>query len=73
MPFMLVTLDVSKLSGWLNLSAFCRVARGVIQGGGRCGLRRQGGGRLRCVSGMQARATRPKHVLHGCDALGIPA
>ena len=57
---MLVTLDVSMFSGWLNFVAFCRVAREVIQGGVRCGLRcglrRQGGGRLRCVSGMQARA-----------------
>ena len=24
---MLVTLDVSKLSGWLNASAYCRVQR----------------------------------------------
>ena len=53
---MLVTLDVSMFSGWLNFVAFCRVAREVIQGGVGCGLRRQGGGRLRCVSGMQARA-----------------
>ena len=55
MSFMLVTLDVSKFSLLLNFTAFCRVAREVIQGGVRCGLRRQGGGRLRCVSGMQAR------------------
>ena len=53
--FMLVTLDVSNFSSQLNFFAFCRVVREVIQGGGRCGLRRQGGGRLRCVSGMQAR------------------
>ena len=53
MSFMLVTLDVSKFSLLLNFTAFCRVAREVIQGGVRCGLRRQGGGRLRCVSGMQ--------------------
>eukprot|EP00964_Phaeocystis_antarctica_P094298 scaffold61041_cov54-Phaeocystis_antarctica.AAC.2 len=64
MPSMLVTLDVSKFSFLLNFTAFCRVAREVIQGGVRCGLRRQGGGRLRCVSGMQARATRLKHVVH---------
>ena len=56
MSFMLLTLDVSKFSFLLNFFAFCRVAREVIQGGVRCGLRRQGGGRLRCVSGMQARA-----------------
>ena len=27
MPFMFLTSDVSKFSGLLNLSAFCRVAR----------------------------------------------
>ena len=27
MAYMVVTLDVSKLSGWLNADAFCRVDR----------------------------------------------
>ena len=27
MPLMPVTLDVSKLSGWLNADAYCRVMR----------------------------------------------
>ena len=27
MPSMVVTLDVSKLSGWLNAAALCRVKR----------------------------------------------
>ena len=27
MKLMVVTLDVSKLSGWLNADAFCRVER----------------------------------------------
>ena len=27
MPYMVLTLDVSKLSGWLNLYAICRVER----------------------------------------------
>ena len=27
MPVMVVTLDVTKLSGWLNASACCRVER----------------------------------------------
>ena len=27
MPYMVVTLDVSKLSGWLNADARCRVER----------------------------------------------
>ena len=29
MPSMLVTLDVSRLSGWLNAAADCRVERDV--------------------------------------------
>ena len=36
-----VTLDVSKLSGWLNADAPCRVRRERIGGGAACG---QGGG-----------------------------
>ena len=28
MPYMLVTLEVSKLSGWLNAFAFCRESKG---------------------------------------------
>ena len=35
MPFMFVTLDVSKLNGWLNALASCRVERA----GMRCGKR----------------------------------
>ena len=27
-PYMLVTLEVSKLSGWLNADALCRVSKG---------------------------------------------
>ena len=33
MPPMSVTLDVSKLSGWLNFSAACRVARTAHEAG----------------------------------------
>ena len=29
MPNISVTFDVSKLSGWLNAAAFCRVEKGV--------------------------------------------
>ena len=35
---MSVTLDVSKLSGWLNADARCRVQSGSIGGGATCGL-----------------------------------
>eukprot|EP00964_Phaeocystis_antarctica_P031105 scaffold17599_cov43-Phaeocystis_antarctica.AAC.4 len=40
---MLVTLDVSKLSGWLNADALCRVERGVYDAGR--GVGRETGGR----------------------------
>ena len=42
MLFMDVTLDVSKLSGWLNAAASCRVERRGVLCGARCG---RGGGR----------------------------
>ena len=40
---MYVTLDVSKLSGWLNADAPCRVERVSIGGGAACG---KAGGRV---------------------------
>eukprot|EP00964_Phaeocystis_antarctica_P033681 scaffold19097_cov44-Phaeocystis_antarctica.AAC.3 len=33
MPPMYVTLDVSKLSGWLNADAYCRVGRRAYDAG----------------------------------------
>jgi hypothetical protein len=43
MRFMLVTLEVSKLSGWLNTRASCRVeGKGTCDAGRGCG---PGGGR----------------------------
>eukprot|EP00964_Phaeocystis_antarctica_P011497 scaffold6358_cov55-Phaeocystis_antarctica.AAC.4 len=52
MAFMVVTLDVSKLSGWLNANAPCRVERRA------CTMRGEvwAGGR-RAWSGSSARAT----------------
>ena len=35
MPFMVVTLDVPKLSGWLNANAPCRVERAACGEEGR--------------------------------------
>eukprot|EP00964_Phaeocystis_antarctica_P124087 scaffold87775_cov48-Phaeocystis_antarctica.AAC.1 len=48
--YMLVTLEVSKLSGWLNADAACRESnRGhAVQGEVRLG-RAAGGGRSRCT------------------------
>ena len=37
MPFMSVTLDVSKLSGWLNALADCRVEKKGVRCAARCG------------------------------------
>ena len=34
---MSVTLDVSRLSGWLNAYAYCRVGKRSIGGGATCG------------------------------------
>ena len=43
--FMSVTLEVSRLSGWLNADASCQVNRRALEAGGMCaqtweGLRR---------------------------------
>ena len=40
---MVVTLEVSQLSGWLNADAFCRVEGRSMRCGARCGT---GGGRV---------------------------
>ena len=42
MDCMFVTLEVSKLSGWLNADAYCRVKKGSIGRGVTCG---SGGGK----------------------------
>ena len=41
MPPIFVTLDVSKLSGWLNADAYCRVDRRACDSRARCGLGRR--------------------------------
>eukprot|EP00964_Phaeocystis_antarctica_P014123 scaffold7779_cov62-Phaeocystis_antarctica.AAC.3 len=52
---MVVTLDVSKLSGWLNADACCResrgghAVRGEVRGAG-------GGGRSRCKQRLDCRS-----------------
>ena len=50
MKFMSVTLDVSRLSGWLNATAFCRVERRACDAGRGAG--REAGGRV--VASAQA-------------------
>jgi hypothetical protein len=77
MLFMAVTLEVSKLSGWLNAFAFCRVeGRGTCDAGARCGPRGRracgGGGAIKRhargrpdsrLLGARARAERTRNML----------
>ena len=61
---MSVTLEVSKLSGWLNAVAFCRVERRTCEAGGIGAWGREGVGRRRVQArtrlriGGRARAER---------------
>ena len=54
MPRMVVTLDVSKLSGWLNADADCRVERRAYDAERGVGRVREGMGRRQRTSGTQA-------------------
>ena len=56
MDCIVVTLDVSRLSGWLNADAYCRVAKGSKRGL-TCGL---GGGRAWGRRRRMQRAERPR-------------
>ena len=47
--YMVVTLEVSKFSGWLNAFAPCRVARGTYGAGRGCGPADGGDGVQRAV------------------------
>ena len=85
MPLMVVTLEVSKLSGWLNADAYCRVERRA------CTVRREvcgsaGGGAAddHGARSVQARARRriwgrarggahKEHAGHVRDAGGVEA
>jgi hypothetical protein len=84
MPLMSVTLEVSKLSGWLKALAPCRVQRGHPMEGNACGTemwhsRRKGesaawvfGPARECGQKAQAEA-HIEHAAHGCDAGGVKA
>ena len=85
MWYMLVTLEVSKLSGWLNADARCRgskgglTVRGEVQSTGRpevAGDRGARGvqGRARLQIGSRARGgAHVEHVAHVCDAGDVEA
>ena len=79
MPLMSVTLDVSKLGGWLNATVFCRVERSVYDAGRGAGQGRhkgvgrrrrkrhaRGGPRLK-VRGRGTRGAHEEHVAHARD------
>ena len=77
MRSMFVTLDMLKLSVWLNACAFCRVQREAYHKGDMEGQETggRGGGSLSnvqgrpdwCMGGMGTRGAHLKHVLHARD------
>ena len=81
---MVVTLDVSKLSGWLNASACCRESkeghtmRGKVQTGRPEVAADRGArsaqGRARLQIGRRARGgAHVEHAVHVCDAGRVEA
>eukprot|EP00964_Phaeocystis_antarctica_P028338 scaffold15977_cov53-Phaeocystis_antarctica.AAC.1 len=58
-----VTLDVSKLSDWLNAAAFCRVERKAYNAERGVGRGREGVRRRQRTSGMHGEGP-------GCGGLG---
>ena len=81
---MVVTPEVSKLSGWLNAPAFCRELNGghAVRCELRAWRRRAAGdrgarsvqGRARLQIGSRARGgAHVEHAVHGCDAGGVEA
>eukprot|EP00964_Phaeocystis_antarctica_P152409 scaffold120287_cov55-Phaeocystis_antarctica.AAC.1 len=64
---MFVTLDVSKLSGWLNPDAACRVERRGVQCGVRCG---PGDGRAWAGGSARAACTARGPGCEGWGGLG---
>jgi hypothetical protein len=84
MKLMVVTLEVSKLSGWLKADCWRVEGRAHAMRGGEVRAGRREG--LGCGGGTQAACTgmaRPKawgmrgahieHVAHACDAGGVEA
>ena len=55
---MVVTLDVSKLSGWLNADAYCRVESRVYDAERGVGRGRESVGRWQRTSGMHGERAR---------------
>ena len=83
-----VTLDVSKLSGWLKAAALCRVERGhAMRNEVRAGRWDHGRGPAAALArgmhwqgltegwgpGGSTRGAHQEHVPHGCDAGRVEA
>jgi len=88
MAYMVVTLEVSKLSGWLKADASCRVEgracdaggeRCEPEGGRACGVvaahkrHARGWPDVRPVRAKGTRGAHGEHVAHGRDAGGVEA
>ena len=65
MPYMVMTLDVSKLSGWLNFDAICRVERRAYDAGRGVGREAEGRG----VTAVRAACTGKAPGGEGCGGL----
>ena len=80
MYFIAVTLDVSKLSGWLNTDAPCRVERRAYELGRdtrqkgmvRRQRKRAEGEITAKYLAQETRGAHQKHPARGCDFGGIP-
>jgi len=69
MRFMVVTLEVSKLSGWLKADACCRVEGRACDAGGR-GASREAGGPVWCGGGTTSAACTGNARLKACGGQG---
>eukprot|EP00964_Phaeocystis_antarctica_P130685 scaffold94562_cov58-Phaeocystis_antarctica.AAC.2 len=58
MRYMVATLDVSKLNGWLNADATCRVERRACDAGRGVGRGREDVGRRQRTSSMHGMRAR---------------
>eukprot|EP00964_Phaeocystis_antarctica_P005379 scaffold2944_cov60-Phaeocystis_antarctica.AAC.2 len=76
MPPMVVTLEVSRLSGWLNVDALCRETkkRYAMRGELQTGRPEVAGDRgARSIESRARGGAHPEHAVHGCDAGGVEA
>ena len=71
-----VTLDVSRLSGWLNALVLCQFEREGMQRNARAGREARGREAMACrredpsieIVGLRIRGAHGEHAAHGYDA-----